>query len=93
MNEQPLFNFDGETYDQPRDQVRLSGQALRVWRVLEDGNWHTLAGIKLKTGDPEASISARIRDFRKVRWGRNVVQAEHVKGGLWRYRLTEEFFG
>lgn len=93
----PPLDFDGETYEPPRDQVRLTGQALRVWKVMQDGKWRTLPQISvacfhLGRRDSEAAISARLRDFRKERFGGHVVEREHINDGLWRYRLivTEE---
>lgn len=83
-------DFDGATYSRSRDHVRLGKQMLRVLAVLRDGEWHTLPEIAQQTGDPEASISARIRDNRKEKFGGRVVEREHVKDGLWRYRLVED---
>ena len=88
MDEQKAFDFDGETYERGRDQVRLNGQQLRVWRVVRDGRWRTLGDISEATGDPEASISARLRDLRKARFGRHTVERRHVGGGLWEYRVV-----
>ena len=83
-----LPDFDGATYERPRDHIRLGKQAKRVWGVLLDGEWHTLHEIAKTTGDPEASISARIRDLRKVKFGGHVVERDFVSNGLWRYRLV-----
>lgn len=80
-------DFDGETYDHDRDCDRLNAQCLRVWNVMRDHAWHTLPGISAKTGDPEASISARLRDFRKPRFGGYIVERRYVADGLWEYRL------
>lgn len=37
---------------------------------------------------PEASVSARLMDFRKARFGSHYVDQEYVLMGLWKYRLT-----
>ncbi len=79
--------FDGHTYDPELDKTRLSKQINRVWVEINDNRWHTLAEISYNTGIPEASISARLRDFRKLRFGRHVVLRERVNNGLWRYKL------
>ncbi|HKA65462.1 MAG TPA: hypothetical protein VKD00_07055 [Methyloceanibacter sp.] len=79
--------FDGETYVHERDGQRLGAQINRVLHVMQDGEWRTLREISERTGDPEASISARIRDFRKDRFGKNKVDSEHIGHGLWRYRF------
>lgn len=80
--------FDGATYDPDQDESRLARQINRVWRAMNDGGWHTLADLSLQTGVPEASISARLRDFRKPRFGGHVVLRERAGGGLWRYKLV-----
>lgn len=82
-----LPDFDGATYERERDLARLTGQLRRVADVLSDGLWHTLAGIAKVTLDPEASISARIRDLRKGKFGGWTVEHRNVGGGLWEYRL------
>ena len=96
--------FDGETYDHDRDGKRLGTQYIAVWACMltdavpftdEKGcRWligliWTLADISKDTGAPEASVSARIRDFRKPRFGEHIVEDEPPVGkkGLWRYRL------
>lgn len=85
----PAPDFDGATYRRPDDYERLGAQARRVWDALEGGAWWTLAGLAEVTGDPEASISARLRDFRKGQWGSHRVVAERLGvRGLWRYRLA-----
>lgn len=84
----PDGHRDGETYDAAFDYDRLNAQAKRVYDVMSDGQWWTLAGISARTHDPEASISARIRDFRKHKFGRLDVDAEKVAGtNQFRYRL------
>jgi hypothetical protein len=78
---------DGWTYDNGRDRIRLNAQHLRVYRAMYDGSWWTLRTLSEFTGDPESSISARLRDFRKPRFGDHMVERRHVEGGLWKYRL------
>jgi hypothetical protein len=83
-----LPDFDGATYERWRDHVRLGRQAFAVWAVLSDGNWHTLRELSQRTGHPEASVSARIRDLRKRKFGGNEVERENLGKGTWRYRLV-----
>lgn len=83
----PPLAFDGQTYNPRRDFSRLNAQAKRVAEIIDDGKWHTLADISRVTGDPEASVSARLRDLRKEQNGGFIVEREHVRRGLWRYRL------
>jgi hypothetical protein len=80
--------FDGPTFDQGRDGDRLHAQLGRVLAVLKDGRWHTLGDISSQTGDPQASVSARIRDCRKPRYGGHTVARRYVERGRWEYRLV-----
>jgi len=84
----PCPQFDGETYEPARDHHRLNAQLARVLSVVRDGQWRTLADLAQATGDPEASISARIRDLRKEKFGGYVVERRHVERGLFEYRLV-----
>ncbi len=61
--------FDGSTYDAPRDSGRPYAQLHRVQQLMADGGWHSLEDLSASAGDPEASISARIRDLRKPKFG------------------------
>ncbi len=78
---------DGETYEPERDYARLNAQHLRVYEAMKDIEWKTLRQVSIITGDPEASISARLRDFRKKKFGGHFVGRHHVEGGLWEYLL------
>lgn len=51
------------------DAARLGAQLRRVIACMSDGEWHTLTEISAATGDPEASISARLRDMRRADCG------------------------
>jgi hypothetical protein len=83
------FDFDGETYEPQHDQVRLNAQTQRVYDFIKDGEWHTLGEISEATGDPEASVSARLRDLRKARFGGFTVDRKRdpESPGLFLYRL------
>lgn len=79
---------DGETFEAPMDADRLNAQARRVWRFMETGGWHTLAAISEGTeGTPEASVSARLRDFRKPEFGSHTVERRRADHGGYEYRL------
>lgn len=85
----PLPYFaNGETFDAALDAERLKGQHHRVYAVMRDGDWRSLADLADQTGYPEASISARLRDFRKPRFGSHTVERRRVGGGLFQYRLA-----
>ena len=78
--------FDGETYDRDRDQERLGSQLLRVAEVMIDGAWHSLPEMEEMTGDPKQSISARLRDMRKEKFGKCQIERRNIGGGNWEYR-------
>lgn len=89
--EQPLFDFDGKTYEPDKDQARMNAQQRRVTSVMADGVWRTLAEIEKATGDPQPSISARLRDLRKMRMGFSTVERRRRgedRRGLHEYRLV-----
>lgn len=86
------MTFDGATYEPAHDKARLTGQALRVWECMKDGKWRTLGEIGVTTGDrSESAISARLRDFRKLRFGDHTVN-RRARGertdGLFEYQLV-----
>jgi len=81
-------SFDGPTFNEARDTERLSAQWRSVYDALADGDWHTLADLSHKAGAPEASVSARIRDLRKPKFGGHVIVRRYVRRGLHEYRLA-----
>lgn len=83
-----LWDFDGHTYDADRDHDRLRAQLNRVKSAMSDGEWHTLAFLSGYLGDPEASISARLRDLRKPKFGGHTIERRYVVRGLFEYRLA-----
>lgn len=83
----PVAEFDGQTYESNRDRERLKAQLSRVRQVMSDYEWHTLSDLSVLTDDPEASVSARLRDLRKVKFGGYVIERQYVSAGLWEYRM------
>lgn len=94
-------DFGGNTYDPELDQFRLGTQLNNVWQYFKDGEWHTPEDLEknVSTGRFDkkgrelhyrwASISARLRDFRKDWAGSHDVQSGRVAdGGSWKYRLV-----
>lgn len=84
------MEFDGVTYEAEHDRKRLTGLALRVFTLMSDGSWRTLSQIRDVVGGSEAGISARLRDFRKPRFGGHTVERERQENpawGLYRYQL------
>ena len=82
--------FDGADYTPVRDNARLTGQIKRIYSLMSDGKWRTLQEIEQETGDPQASISAQLRNLRKARFGGHAVGREHLGGGLYHYKLGEQ---
>jgi hypothetical protein len=82
--------FGGGTYDRERDHDRLKTQLNDVYQLMQDGEWRTLAEIRKQTGwkHSEAAISARLRDFRKKKFGGHIVDRLYLHDGLFTYRLT-----
>ena len=85
------IDFDGATYDKGYDGTRLNRQLQIVFDVMKDGEWRTPGLIELLTHVNWASANARLRDFRKVRFGGYTVERRRVPGaearGLFEYRL------
>ena len=72
------------------DMVRMGKQRREVFEVMLDGRWWSLHEIAATTGHPEASISARLRDFRRPKYGGHTVERRRRHGpdtGTWEYRL------
>jgi hypothetical protein len=55
---------------------------------MADGDWRTLHEISARTSDPLQSISARLRDFRKQKFGGHTLERRNISGGLFEYRLV-----
>ena len=92
---QLTMNFGGRTYDAALDAQRLGAQLTRVIQAMSDGKWRTLSEIQARIlamhakRDPEASLSARLRDIRKL-YGEPAMESrrrtEDGIDGLWEYR-------
>jgi len=81
--------FDGETFDVALDGPRLTAQLAKVRTyMLGHGEWRSLAEIAQATGEPEASVSARLRDCRKVKHGGYSVERRRRSAGCWEYRMS-----
>jgi hypothetical protein len=82
------YTFDGCTFEENRDGSRLQAQLDRVHAVMADGAWRTLRDLSESCGSPEASVSARLRDLRKPKFGGYEVERRYVRRGLHEYRLV-----
>lgn len=85
VSQLPL-RFDGRTVSLA-DYPRLETLYGRVFALMSDGEWRSLAEIAAATGGSEASVSARLRDFRKPRNGAHQVNRESCGNGLFVYQL------
>jgi len=86
------LQFDGQTFDAKQDGSRLASQFIATRELMLDHEWRNLAQIVLalrKQGIhvTESSISARIRDLRKAKFGGYSVERRRVIGGLFEYRI------
>lgn len=89
--------FDGRTYEDKLDGSRLTIQLDRVreYMLAIFPAWKTLAEIQkelkklYKIKYPTQSISARLRDLRKKRFGSYIVEGKRREGkeqnGTWEY--------
>lgn len=85
----PLPPRGGITFDRVKDAKRLADQHERVLNLVIDGQWRTLAEIAKAVDAPEASVSARLRDFRKPQFGGHEVKRRRRGGntGTFEYCL------
>lgn len=82
--------YDGETIIPELDNARLDSLIGRVWSFMRAGRWQTLDEIHRTCGGTVASVSARLRDFRKDRFGAHTVEMRARvarEKGLFEYRL------
>jgi len=81
--------FDGETYVSERDKKRLLQQIDRIRKfMVSPSGWKTLGEIEKNTGEPQASISAQLRNLRKKNFGAWVLEKRIRNGSnTWEYRL------
>lgn len=98
LQDDPIF--DGATFVSEFDADRLAGQMRRVFDIMRDGQWRTLGNIakichinaEFRHLDSESSVSARLRDLRKSRFGSFTVDRRRrgdPKSGLFEYRVTK----
>ncbi|HEV2418658.1 MAG TPA: hypothetical protein VGX94_12705 [Terriglobia bacterium] len=87
---QAELNFDGPMFDPTLDGERLGRQLRAVRDFMLDlaGSERTVPEIARDLGFPECSVSARLRDLRKPRFGGYRVESRRVTPtGLYAYRL------
>jgi hypothetical protein len=75
----------------PVDRARTAIQREVLFTHLSvPGVWYTLGELETITGFPQASISARLRDFRKKKYGGHTVLRRRLGEGrgTWEYQLV-----
>ncbi len=94
MMQPPLFpvapHFDGAALT-VADGARLASQLDRVKALMLDSRWRTLGAIRAAVGGTEQSVSARLRDLRKPRFGAFTVERRRVAEGLFEYRVLSRY--
>lgn len=68
------------------DCARLEQQTMRIYSLMSDAEYRTLTEIESATGDPQPSVSAQLRHFRKLRFGGHTVNKRR-RGAQWEYQL------
>lgn len=89
---QDALNFNGPTRTAAHDGKRLGKQLATVLSVLQaDGGFLTFAQIAMRGSirmTAAASISARLRDLRKMGFTVDRKRVGNPVDGLWSYRLS-----
>lgn len=81
-------HFDGKTYEPAKDRKRLTSQLEAVRGFMLFAGWKTLQDIAIATGYPQSSVSARLRDLRKNKFGSYRVDRRRVESGLFEYKVS-----
>lgn len=81
------IDFDGATYVPTRDGTRLNRQLDIVRKAMLDMREHTLSELSMLTRGTTASISARLRDLRKPKYGGYTIIRSSLGGGIHSYRM------
>jgi hypothetical protein len=87
--------FDSGVELTPADHVRLGSQLQRVLDVMADGRWYSVPELQayiaseFGVNDPQPSLSAQIRNARKVKHGGHQVERRRVDNG-YQFRLVTE---
>jgi DNA-binding Lrp family transcriptional regulator len=88
MSTQTELRFDGPDLE-PEDIERLGKQMGAVLKLMRDGQWRTLAEISAIVKCSEPSASARLRDFRKTRFGGYTVNRRRTAvAGMFEYQVV-----
>jgi predicted transcriptional regulator len=69
------------------DELRFKQQVVRVAAYMADSQWRSLRAIAAALNLPVQSVSARLRDLRKERYGTHEVERRPLMKGVYEYRL------
>jgi DNA-binding IclR family transcriptional regulator len=86
--DQLALTFRGATYDPALDGARLGAQLQGVLRFVSSSRWYSLRQIADATGYPEASVSARLRDIRRLGFTVDRKRDGEPTLGRWLYRVN-----
>lgn len=78
----PSFQFKGATFEPSRDATRLSKQLKAVHDIMGGGRKFTLRALADAADAPEASVSARYRDLKRLGFP---MMKENLGDGCWLY--------
>ena len=81
------FIFDGADYVHERDNKRLAKNHFKLKELMQDEHFRTLCEISALIHVPEASVSAALRDFRKEKFGKHILNKKYLGNGLYSYQL------
>ena len=75
--------------------AKLNTDVAAVKRALRKKTWMTLREIQTELNDKCVyielqTVSARVRDLRKAKYGAHIVDRRYVGHGVWEYRLGKE---
>ena len=66
----------------------LAAQRERVASIMRRGDWVTLDDLAAAIDAPVQSISARVRDLRKPRYGSYTIARRHLGRRVFAYRMV-----
>jgi hypothetical protein len=73
MGTEKVPHFNGPNYDPILDHARLTMQWHRIWAYMFYGKWVSPEELDVEFGIGSASNTSHVRNFRKKRFGYNIV--------------------
>jgi hypothetical protein len=84
------LHFKGAGAVTEKDELRLKSQYERIFNLMKDMVWRTLAEIAEATGSPEGSVMRQLNYMADPRFGgheKDKVRPGPEGSGLWYYRI------